>query len=423
MKTQSSIESDDRLDAHLKTIAPPEGGETGTPPAPAEEVAPQPESQAGPPGTETPPESPAETPPQETPPAETPPVEGAAVFDVGAFNKMFGSEFTDEENLKSSLNRLNDLKDFDTLKAEREEYQGKMTELQAKYEEAKDLLDPRKYFASEEEYKRQQILQQHGQELNPAVLNKIVSADFSTMSDVEVLVLSKQVANPNIIGGEEGAREMIYQQLGVDPDEAPGDWNQLTKNMVAEKALEMRRELAKIKDIEVPEKVDFEAARAEREAQAASAKEELKGSWGNVVKEMVEGFNTLDLSRKGEGETGDEVYFSYEIDNEFKQQAADLVVGYLVDNNMEPSKENVREAGSYVQDLFWRKNGNAIVQAYGRDVEAKLIEKYNIDNDNPKPPNDTEAPVGDTDKANADLVNYVREGLRKERKPGDKLFG
>ena len=420
MKTQSMEESKDRLDKHLDTIAPPEEGAGGTPPAPAAEVPPT-EPQVVPP-QETPPVA-EETPPAETPPQEAPsPEEGASVFDMAVLNERFGTDFADEETFKSSLNRLNDLSEFDTLKTEREESKGKMTDLEAKYTEAKDLLNPRQYFNSEEEYKRQQILMQHGQELNPAVLNKIVSADFSTMNDVEVLILGKQVANPNIIGGEAGAREMIYQQLGVDPEEDPKDWTPLTRNTVAENALAMRKELSKIKDVEVPEAVDFETQRATRIKQAAQEKEKLKTSWTEVAKEMVNNFNNLDLSRKRE-DGQSEVYFSYEIDPEFKAAATDMVVGYLVDNNKEPSKESIQEAEHYVQDLFWRKNGNAIAQAYGKDVEAKLIEKHNIADDNPKPPNEQEAPEDDASKRNAELADYVKEPWGKDRPPGAKLFG
>lgn len=412
MKTQSMEESDARLEAALDKISP-QAQQEGTTPATDAGVTPT---------QETPPvEPPAETPPAETPPTETPP-EGASVFDVGAFNERFGSDFANEDTLKSSLNRLGDLQEFDTVKTEREELQGKMTELQAKYTEAQELLDPRKHFVSEEEYKRQLILQQHGQELNPALLNKIVAADFDTMENVDVLILGKLVANPNILGGESGAREMIYQQLGVDTEESPADWSQVTKNMVAEAANNMRKELVKIKDIDVPEKADFEAQRAEREQAAAQTKEQLKSSWKEVADEMVDGFNTLDLSRKSEDGKSSEVYFSYEIDSEFKEAATDLVVGYLTDNNMEPSKENVREAEQYVQDLFWRKNGNAIVQAYGRDVEAKLIEKHNLEIDNPKPPSGQEAPEGEVDKRQADLEAYVKEDLGSNRQAGDKLF-
>lgn len=422
MKTQGSIESDERLDAAIENIAVKPAGEAGAPP----EVVPTPEPQV--PAPETVPQAPeipaGETPPAETPPEipETPPQEGASVFDIAAFNQRFGTEFADEDTFKSSLNRLNDLNELDTLKTEREGFQGKVTELEAKYTEAKDLLNPRQYFANEEEYKRQQILMQHGQELNPAVLNKIVGTDLSEMSDVEVLILGKQVANPNIIGGDAGAREMIYQQLNVDPEENPADWSQYTKNLVAENALAMRKELTKIKDVEVPEAVDFEAQRATRLEQAAQTKEQLKTSWTPVATEMVDGFNNLNLSRETE-EGKSEVYFSYDIDPEFKAAATDLVVGYLVDTGKEPSKENIQEAGQYVQDLFVRKNMNNIVQAYGKDVEAKLIEKYNIEQDNPKPPNAQEAPEGDVSKENAELWGYVKEDLGKERKPGDKLFG
>lgn len=429
MKTQGMQESEDRLEEHLKTIAPK--GEEGAPPAPEagtppQEIPPQGEAVA----PETPPATPPATPPGsegtppggEQPPAETPSQEGASAFDIGSFNKMFGSDFADEDTLKSSLNKLNDLQEFDTLKTEREELQGKMDELKSKYEEAKGLLDPRKHFVNEEEYKRQLILQQHGQELNPALLNKIVGTDLSALSDMDVLTLGKMVANPNIRGGEPGAKDLIYRQLGVDPDLESTEWDLTTQNVVAEAALNARRELSKLKDIEVPELADFEAQRTQREQQAAQTKEQLKNSWDTVAKEMVGGFDSLKLQRQLE-DGKSEIYFSYEVDEKFKGEATDLVVGYLTDRGMEPSKENVTEAQQYVQDLFWRNYGNEIVQAYGRDVEAKLIEKHNIEQDNPKPPNEAEAPEGGPDARQQDLIDYAKEGLGKARQPGDKLFG
>jgi len=426
IKAKSTEESDARLEKALDAISPKaqqggEGGELATS-APETGIIPEKPETTPQGGEETPPEG--GTPPESQPAGEqipeTPPA--GAAFDLETFNKQFGSDFADEDTLKSSLTRLNDLQEFDALKTERDELQGQLTEIQSKYEEAKDLHDPRKYFVNEEEYKRQLILQQHGQELNPALLNRIVSADLDAMNDIEVLALGKQVANPNILGGEAGAREMIYQQLGVDPEQDPAEWTQLTKNMIAEAARGTRKELSKIKSIEVPEKIDFEAQRTEREQQAAQAREQLTNSWSPIAEEMVNGFSTLDLSREG-ADKKQEVYFSYEVDNEFKKAATDLVIGYLVDSGLEPSKENVRKAKLYVQDLFWRQHGNAIVQAYGRDVEAKLIEKHNIEVDNPKPPSEQEAPAGDLDKQTQELVDYVKEDLGKTRQAGEKLFG
>jgi hypothetical protein len=136
---------------------------------------------------------------------------------------------------------------------------------------------------------------------------------------------------------------------------------------------------------------------------------------------MVDKFRTIDLQR----ETKDgksEVYFSYDVGDDFRKNATELVLGYLIDNGLEPTKDNVQDAQSYVRDLFWRSHGPDVVQAYGKDVEAKLIEKYNIEQDNPKPPNDSEAPTGDLDKANQELMDYVKEDLGSSRKPGDKLF-
>lgn len=323
---------------------------------------------------------------------------------------------------EGSLSRLNELQQLSTdLQAERDKLSEEYDSLKAKYEEAKELLDPRKHFVNEEEYKRQLILQQHGAELNPALLNKIIGTDLEAIDAVDVLVLAELAANPNIIGGEAGAREMIYQQLNVDPEETPNEWSQLTKNVIAKAANNARRELSKIKNIEVPEKIDFDSQRAESTKAIEDKKAELQQSWSDIAGNVVQGFNTLDLSRETkEGNT--ETYFSYNIDDQFKKDATDLVVQYMADSGSEPTKENLREAGQYVQDLFIRKNFNNIVQAYGNDIEAKLIEKYNLEQDNPKPPNDAEAPETEADKEKQALIDYVMEDLKSNRRPGDKLM-
>ena len=335
-------------------------------------------------------------------------------FDFKSFNERFGTEFADEENIKSSLSRLTELSDYDSLKTKNTEYETKLAELQAKYDEVQTLLDPRKFFANEDEYRRQLILQKHGQDINPAMLNKIVSADFSQMSDLDILVMGKRVGNPALQGGDQDIKEMIYRQLGVEEDSS--EWTMATKNIISEDANSVRKELTKLKDVDVPEKVDYEKQRAETVKQVAAKKEEIKGRWTEIASEMVKGFNEFSLKDDGKE------YFTYSVDEDFKKDATNFVVGYLTDNAIEPTKENLREAQSYIEDLFWRRYGNDMVKAYGKEVEARLTEKFQSEQDNPKPPNEKEAPP-DVDDKQKDLLDYVRGGLSKSRKPGAPLFG
>ena len=345
--------------------------------------------------------------------------DAADSFDVEGFNKQFGTEFTDEEALKGSLTKLNDLSDYDDVKSKMTELEGQYSELQEKYKEAQELLDPRKHFVNEEEYKRQLILQQYGQDVNPAILNKIVSSDLSALSDVDILTLGKMVANPRLEGGEAGARELVYKQIGVDPEEDVSEWSQVTRNLVAEAANSARKELNKIKSVDVPEKVDFEEQRAQKAAKAEEEKQQLQGGWNKVAEKMLEGFEKYSLTREVEGKN--ETYFEYAVDDDFKKAAVDMIVGYYVDNNIEPTKESVADAREYIKGLFWRQKGNEIVQAYGKDIESQLIEKHNIETDNPKPPKDDDAPEGEVDKQQKELIDYVQEELGKKHKPNEPL--
>jgi len=411
METKKNVEFDRKIDEALDAMAPQKPGEEPK----VEPAEPKVEPNDVPKDTpkDVPPDVSGQDVPKDVPkvePAE-PKVEVPA-FDFKSFNERFGTEFTDEENIKSSLSRLTELGEYDSLKEKHSESETKLAELQAKYEEMQSLLDPRKFFANEEEYRRQLILQKHGQDINPSMLNKIVSADLTQMSDLDVLVMGKRVGNPNLQGGDQDIREMIYRQLGVEEDSS--EWSAATRNIVTEAANNVRKELTKLKDIDVPEKVDFEKQRAETAAQIAAKKEELKGQWSEITTKLVEGFKEFSLKNEGE------VYFTYQVDEGFKKEATEFVVGYLVDNGLEPTRENLHEAQAYVEDLFWRKHGNDIVRAYGEDVKAKLTEEQQKATDNPKPPNETEAPP-DVDDKMKDLYEYARGG-DKSRGRGEPLF-
>jgi len=418
-KIERNEKFDDKLEEALSKIKPPQEGvepvapEETNPPTNVETPVPEPAPQAQEPAPQ---EIPAEPPTDPATPAEPEPVE----FNIKEFNERYGTEFTDEDGLKGSLTKLNDLGNYDQVVTDKDRLQVELDEMKQKYEDVAEALNPRTHFANEEEYKRQLILQKYGNDLNPALLNEIISKDLNQASDIDVLALGKLVANPNIIGGQQGAKEMVYRQLGVDSELSEGEWDNITKNLVLEAANNTRKELNKIKDIEVPEKVDYvsqkEASRQESEQKAESLKED----WTKVTNKLVEGFNEMSFTREVDGK--EETYFSYAVSPEFKEAATEMVTGYLVDNGLTPNEENVKQARAYVEDLFWRKQGTEIMQAYGKDVEARLTEQKSVEQDNPAPQNQQEAPTPELDAKQQELIDYAKGGLGLSRKPGEQLF-
>jgi len=259
--------------------------------------------------------------------------EGAKEFDIGDFNERFKTEFKDAETLESSLKRVSELKQFDTVTKEKQDLETKISELQTKYDEAVKLTDPRQHFANEEEYKRQVILKEHKADINPALLHKIIGVDVNKLSDLDAIVMWKQLSNPNLRGGEVGARNLVVRQLGIDADMSPDDWDDDVRNLISDASVPARKQLQEIKDVDVPEVKNFEEeakarAQAEKEKRAA-----LTDTWDKISDKVLEDFSTYDLKKDNE-EGVEETFFSYEVGNDFKKDAKELMVDFLVDRGM-----------------------------------------------------------------------------------------
>lgn len=314
---------------------------------------------------------------------------------VDQINKALGTGFENIDELKSSLNN--------------NELQKKLDQLKEDYNELKGKADPRQFFVNDEEYKRQLILKKYGQNVSPNLLNKIVSADIDKMGDVDVLVLDKVIRNPNIHGGEQGAREMILHKLGIDTEDVdnPSGWSDLQKNIVSDAAHQVRNALRKIRDIEIPEVKDFDAEREQARQEQQENEKQLKSGWQEKAAGIVDGFDKFSLFRdndKGEKEK----YFSFDVGDKFKKDIIPQVVDFFSKNSLEPSKENIEYAKDFMHDVFWKNYGDEIVQAYGKDVETRVKEEINRKRDNPAPPNRKEPDSSDKEKEERELAEFAR---------------
>lgn len=359
---------------------------------------------------ETPKETPKGEEPKETP-KETP---GEWKFDTESFNKAFETQYDSPDTLKEDLKSLSELREkYTQLEGERED-------ISKKYEELQKALDPMQYFVNEDEYKRQLILKKYGEEVNPAALNRIVSTDMSQLSDIDALVLGELVRNPNVVGGEAGARELVYDQLGIDPEDSPSEWTTLQKNKIASAAVSIRTSLNKLKDVEIPAKVDFEAQSAAKKEELEAKREEITKKWETETNKILGDFKEFKIQDKVDGKETD--VFTFAVPDEFKSGAKADVLEFMVENGLEPTQENIERASQYVQERFVRENFQNMLLSYGKDVEAKVAEKKDREVNNPEPPKDTTKPVEEGDKEMAEFFERVRsgEGLPRANEP---LFG
>lgn len=381
------------------------------------------------PKQETPKEEPKEQPkeepkdqPKETPreepkeePKETPKEQPAEwQFNAEEFNKQFETEYDSPDTLKE------DLKDVKELRTKYSQLETDKSELQNKYEEALKANDPMQYFANEEEYKRQLILKKYGQEVNPAALNMIVSADLATLKDMDVLVLGEMVRNPNVIGGESGARELIYDRLGIDPEEDQSSWSTLQKNKIASAATSIRNDLNKLKNVEIPERVDFETQSAAKAQELKQQRQELEGKWDKATSKMLDGFKEFTVQDEVDGNKTD--VFTYAIPEAFIPEAKADVLEFMAEQGLEPTQENIEKAMEYVQERFVRENFQNMLLTYGNEIRSKVTEEKDKEVNNPEPPKDTQKPEEQADKEQKEFFEKVKSG-ESTPQPGTPLFG
>ena len=402
--TNSMKEGDALLDAHLETIKPQEGtGEPIQSAPPAEQPKVETPVAATPPA-ETPAAEPtAETTP-EVPPTEAPatpevtPETGRASYEL--LNEKYGTSFADDDALKNYLGQQDEIERLRGVESE-------FKETKTKYEEAKSQLNPRKHFVNDEEYKRQLILQKYGEDVNPAFLNKIISKDINELSDLDVLVLGKQASNPNISNPDD-AVQLIYNDLRIEPNE-DGKLERIDELKLSDASLSVRKELNKLKDIEIPALTDYEAEKQARLEAGESALRELEGKWDKVANKMLEGFDNYHLYEDKDGKK--ESYYTYAVDDDFKSMAKEAVMREIAEKGLDLTEENIRQVRGFVEAEFWHQRGDRIVSSYGKSIKASLTEAKMIEDDNPKPRNTSETPKTDADKEMESLLNYVKEDL------------
>lgn len=335
----------------------------------------------------------------------------SGAFDIKTFNEKFESDFESEDRLRSSL------KDLSVLDTTKQELERSITDLQVRYNELKEVANPRKHFVNDIEYKRQLMLQKYGNEINPDVLSRIISTDLGKASDVDVLVLGKLLNTPDIEGGERGARELVLNGLGIEGED-PGEWDALTRNKIKDTAASVRRSLSKLTDIEVPVFDDPDKSRDVKRQEQTQKLELSKIAWNGAIDKALPDMNKFDVYDNVDGKK--EVIFSYDVDQEFKDSVKQEVLDYVVNQGMEPNGENLEKAIQFVEQKFITRKFTDMMQAAIKDVETKTSERLKKQYENPGSSSDKTREVN-KDKDLAELRSYLRGGIDAP-KEGEKLF-
>ena len=326
-------------------------------------------------------------------------------FNVDSFNRAFKTEYKTPEEIQSLLESPKKLEELRaSLTAKEKEILDKETLLNTK-------TDGLKLFAGEKMYKINQILI-NNPDLNEGALLRLASANLDEMKDVEVLKLQKLV---NLKGSDYDEATIEYAinkkyDLTGDPNELEGDelreYNS-NKFLRSEAAQAARKELGKLMDVQVPERVDLLKMENDTKEAQKKAFDEKLASWKSKSPEIIKALDKFALKF----DEGDEGKFEFAYDDEFKAYLNKYVPELAARSNLDINDpKSLQTLNDYIErDFHWR-NKDKILKSFKEELLAKWEDKEYRKKHNIPEPRDVEAP---------DKIT----GIEKKNKEADEALG
>lgn len=330
------------------------------------------------------------------------------------FYKRFGLE--GEEQLKSSLNEL---ESFRKTKSDFESKETYFNELERQFEEMVKQTDQSSLFSSEDEYKNFLIAQKIGQGKDFGVVQKIIRTDLGKLDDLDVLSLKDQFDIPKYAGRDEMIKRAILEGIGVDVGSDDFKVDQYREHITPEQELKLARLANDARnffnvnksDVKIPDKIDYKQKIQERIQQRQERVTQTAKAWEEISKKIVDTASQIKVFDRNE--KGEEVVdFVYDVDAEFKKEIPEIATTYAVNNNLEPTPENVKAVNDLLLNAYWAENKDKIVRAYKNEALTKLREQLDKERYNGQPINKTEAPP-DRKPDDNDEINLIAGKLFK----------
>ena len=347
-----------------------------TPPVdvPAEPVA-----QPGPvdvaPNPATPPAVPAE--PAPAVPTEPAPV--APTFDINTFNTLFETSVKEEAEIREALKRANE---FEGISKKYQELESGYKTLEEKNKELSEAQDPLKHFSSKDAYIAEQIRIRRS-DLDPLVVSTLISSDTSKLADFELLAYEALMQNPKIIGGLDGARELVAKRYDVDPEESPEKWERVSRNLMMSDRMAAEQRVSALKsEINIPKSLTPEEAAAARAEQV----QKIKSSWAPYINEMA-GFDKLTIP----GEAGSTL-LEMEVPKAFRDSLPDLIGSVIEQTGVAPTPEMIKNVIDHRNRKFVYDYLPKILEVHGNNIRSQIEKEYAEKFGNTLPPNNAIAP-------------------------------
>lgn len=285
-----------------------------------------------------------------------------------------------KEKWEREIESEDDLKTYFDKAAKADEYQSEFDKLNQEKAELADLVsktqDPMNWFASKDEFIRNQFLKNNGDKFSESAMNVLTNLSpdkIKSLNPKDAIKVSMLVDNPDLEESE--INELIEEEYGIEDE----DQTAAQKGKLKIEANKSKKTLAKLYDgIELPKAVDIE-----------SMKTELKESWSTPLKEVVDGITELKMTED----------FSFAVTDDMKDGMIDSEMNQLLANHTNVSEEAASEIAGKIRTRLFEKNADKIMKVYADQVREKAREEWRKEVHNDK-----------------DLNNDVRTGSSNDGK-------
>lgn len=299
-------------------------------------------------------------------------------FSLESFNKAFGREYKDIEEIKGLFSQV---EDSSKLRAQLEERDRLISE---KDKALQTQFDPMSYFADEQQYVINQVLKTN-KGLNRDVITKLVNSNLSELKDEDVLKLNELLTTKGKFDESVVAR-VINKKYGLnvnkeDLDEEGLKDYEAQRFLMSKDADEAREKLSKLLQIEKPVFKDPLKAKQEQDETLKKEYDTIKSQWDMFADSFVKGFDKYTIEY--EGDDKQKKTFEYLVDDKFRQAVKENLPLIAAYNKKDVNKkEDVEKLVEQVKkDYLWlnQKNiiKNAIEDTMSKMTQAEFDKYYN----------------------------------------------
>lgn len=277
------------------------------------------------------------------------------------FNKTFKTTYKTPKEIEPILASSQKIAEYETQigewKKNEENYKKQINDLQSSLTRIKNPLS---YFSSPESFVAEQLKRQHPDK-NPIILQEVVTGDIKKWDDLDVLVKNALLENPDLEGGEEGARETICQQYGIEAGTSKEEWSVAVRNRLKMEANAIRRQWDGLKQqIELPKVLTPE----EEEAEVLKSKE-AKLKELAPLKEKFRKFDEFSI----EVEPGKN--FKFIVPDDYKSSLDAMFDGYFVEAGMDATPENQAAIEKLRAAIMLLEHFDKVYKVIETDVQAR----------------------------------------------------